>query len=218
MLLYQLPYSHFSSKIKIILLEKQIAVDFPDIPGAAQSSDQYHAINPTGLVPCLVDGDFVLSESEVIAEYLNDHTPEPAMLPVGVKERARSRWLSRIHDLYIAPTLSAIFGLTLAESIDTEVAEEKLESLFKYLDMVEDQINPSPYFFGEQFGISDASYCLSFWYALGLTAQLGSEVPAARYPKLFSWFDAACKRDSFKHVLHECQCALGMDTGEAKSA
>ena len=46
----------------------------------AQSSPEYLALNPLGVVPTLVDGDLVLTESVAILLHLADRFPEGASL------------------------------------------------------------------------------------------------------------------------------------------
>jgi len=60
----------------------------------AQRSAEYVATSFTARVPALVDGDFSLSESSAIIEYLEDKWPapgHPALLPQDLQERARAR-------------------------------------------------------------------------------------------------------------------------------
>src|SRR5690242_4408639 len=56
--------------------------------------------NPRGKVPVLEEEDgFVLPESAVIMEYLNERFPEPALWPADPGERAVGRlWLDRFDD------------------------------------------------------------------------------------------------------------------------
>ena len=57
----------------------------------AQSDPAYLALNPLGVVPTLVDGDLVLTESAAILLYLADRFPEARLAPA---DRARLyRWL-----------------------------------------------------------------------------------------------------------------------------
>lgn len=60
----------------------------------AQRASSYVDVSFTARVPTLVDGDFSLSESSAIIEYLDDKWPAPdhrALLPRGVQARARAR-------------------------------------------------------------------------------------------------------------------------------
>ncbi len=57
----------------------------------AQNDPGYRALNPLGVVPTLVGGDLVLSESAAILLYLADRYPEARLAP---EERAEFyRWL-----------------------------------------------------------------------------------------------------------------------------
>jgi glutathione S-transferase len=57
----------------------------------AQADDAYRALNPLGVVPTLVDGDVVLSESAAILLYLADRHPEARLAPENRAELYR--WL-----------------------------------------------------------------------------------------------------------------------------
>jgi glutathione S-transferase len=58
---------------------------------AAQADAGYRALNPLGVVPTLVDGDLVLTESAAILLYLADRFPQARLAP---EERAQFyRWL-----------------------------------------------------------------------------------------------------------------------------
>jgi glutathione S-transferase len=60
----------------------------------AQWEPVYARQSLTARVPLLVDGDFALSESSAIDEYLDEAYPPPVharLFPAGVRERARAR-------------------------------------------------------------------------------------------------------------------------------
>ena len=51
-------------------------------------------LNPAGLVPVLIDGDFVLRESNTIVRYLINKNNRTDLLPGGAKERAMvDQWM-----------------------------------------------------------------------------------------------------------------------------
>ena len=57
---------------------------------------EYKAINPQGLVPSLIDGDRVLTQSPAIIEWLEERYPTPALLPSDPHARAHVRALAAI--------------------------------------------------------------------------------------------------------------------------
>jgi len=64
--------------------------------GGEQLMPDYRALNPQGLLPSLVDDDFVLTQSLAIIEYLEDCHPSPPLLPSDPKARARARQLAQL--------------------------------------------------------------------------------------------------------------------------
>ena len=56
-----------------------------------QRTHEFRARSLTARVPCIEHGDFSLSESLAIHEYLDEIFPEPRLFPAGVRERARAR-------------------------------------------------------------------------------------------------------------------------------
>jgi len=60
-----------------------------------QRDPAYLALNPQGLVPALLDGGQLLTQSLAICEYLDEAYPDtPALLPVDHHQRARVRALA----------------------------------------------------------------------------------------------------------------------------
>lgn len=66
-------------------------------------SAAYKALNPQGLVPTLVDGDSVLTQSPAIIEWLEERHPAPALLPASPEDRARVRALAALVGCDIHP-------------------------------------------------------------------------------------------------------------------
>lgn len=62
--------------------------------GGQQHSEEYKRVNPLALVPSLQDGDFIISESLAIIEYLNEKYPTPPLLPKNAADKARVRALA----------------------------------------------------------------------------------------------------------------------------
>jgi maleylacetoacetate isomerase len=56
--------------------------------GGEQHADDYRALNPQRLVPTLVDGDQVLTQSLAILQYLEERYPVPSLLPTDPAARS----------------------------------------------------------------------------------------------------------------------------------
>lgn len=77
---------------------QELDLPFESVPIKLLEGDgrtpEYLAINPTGKVPALVDGDFVLTESVAIVVYLAEKNPHKGLLPTDLKQRTQlNRWL-----------------------------------------------------------------------------------------------------------------------------
>lgn len=64
--------------------------------GGQQLLAEYRALNPQGMLPSLVDDDFVLTQSLAIIEYLDETYPTPPLLPAEPRQRARARQLAQL--------------------------------------------------------------------------------------------------------------------------
>lgn len=74
-------------------------------------SAEFRALNPSGAVPVLVDGDFVLTQNAAIVGYIADRFPEAGLGGDGSpRQRAEAtRWLSFVNsDLH--PAFKPLFG------------------------------------------------------------------------------------------------------------
>lgn len=66
-----------------------------DILTGQHKKEPYLTINPNGLVPTLVEEDFVLWESHAIMIYLAERVGAESLYPNGLRKRAdANRWLS----------------------------------------------------------------------------------------------------------------------------
>ncbi len=85
-------------RVRIALNLKELAYEHApvDLGRGEQRAADYLAVNPQGLVPTLVDGDTVLTQSIAILEYLDEKWPEPPLLPASAVERARVRALAQV--------------------------------------------------------------------------------------------------------------------------
>ena len=81
------------------------------LTAAEMKAPAYLAVNPTGAVPAIVDGDFVLTQNAAIMGYIADSFPQAGLAGDGSpRQRAEAaRWLAFVNsDLH--PAFKPIFG------------------------------------------------------------------------------------------------------------
>ncbi|MBS0367361.1 MAG: maleylacetoacetate isomerase [Proteobacteria bacterium] len=90
--------SSASYRVRIALNLKGITAEAVPVdlraPASGQHSESFRGLNPQGLVPVLVDGTAVLTQSLAIIEYLEETHPQPALLPADAVQRAQVRALA----------------------------------------------------------------------------------------------------------------------------
>ena len=93
-------YSYFRStaayRVRIAMNLK--AVEYEQIPvnllTGEQQSEDYKAINPEGLVPCLETEQGRLTQSLAMLEWLEEMYPEPSIIPGDAWQKAQARSLA----------------------------------------------------------------------------------------------------------------------------
>src|SRR6218665_376076 len=153
-------YSYYRSSCAY---RARLALHFKGIPfeyhavhlvrdGGEQHKPEYKALNPQALVPTLVDGDFILTQSLAIMDYLEEKFPSPSIMPHGAEQRAYVRQISMINaaDIHPINNLKILNHLTA----DLGVTQgQKLEWYQKWVrqgfDAIETLIERSPFYTGK---------------------------------------------------------------------
>jgi glutathione S-transferase len=79
----------FAWRARLAAAEKGVPFDW--VPFDASSADPRSAQNPDKRSPLLIHGDFRLTESAVIAQYIDEVFPGPALMPATPAPRALAR-------------------------------------------------------------------------------------------------------------------------------
>ena len=91
--------SNYYNKVKFSLLEK--GVPFEEELVYPSQKEEFRKDSPMGKVPFLRTGRGVLTESQVLTEFIEDMHPEPPLYPKDPFERARCRELIEHLELHI---------------------------------------------------------------------------------------------------------------------
>ena len=88
--LYDAARCPYCARVRIVLAEKEVSFETVEIDLESRPAWLYEK-NPVGRVPVLEEDGFVLPESRVIMEYLEESYPEPPLLPPEPAELALVR-------------------------------------------------------------------------------------------------------------------------------
>ncbi len=187
--------SSASYRVRVGLNLKGLQYDYKPVNllKGEQRESEYRKLQPQGLVPALVDGDNILTQSLAILEWLDDVHPEPALLPSDPLARAKVRALA----YNVACDIQPLQNLRILKYLQSELGvsdEQKTGWIRKWIgegfSALEQQLNPAPFAAGdkpglfecclipqiynaERFGMDTADYP-----AIHRIAQACSEIPA----------------------------------------
>jgi len=108
--LYHNDMSVCAQKVRFALAEKGLEYEQKhlNLRAGDQKHPDYLKLNPNGYVPTLVHDDFVVCESTVICEYIDDAFPEPALKPADARGKARMRGFTKFIDAAIFPATGVV--------------------------------------------------------------------------------------------------------------
>jgi glutathione S-transferase len=177
--LYDADRCPYCARTRIALAEKSVeyetvVIDLDDRPAWIYEK------NPTGRVPVLEEGEFVLPESAVINEYLNERYPEPPLLPTDPAERA----LARVAIFRFDSLSRAYYALRRGDGD----AWSKLEAELAKLDRM---LEAQPFITGREFGLADIAYVP--WI---LRARDRMDVDLHPFPAVVDWVERLAERPS----------------------
>jgi glutathione S-transferase len=170
-------------------------VDFAK--GEHKSAD-YLAMNANGAVPTLVDGDFHLSESRAIMQYLASKKPESGLLPKDEQQRADvTRW-----QFWDASHFSATIGTIAFEKLikpmmglgtpDAAKIAEALTGFRRWAAVLDKRLAGRQYVVGNALTVADLTLASSLMYSKQ------AELPLAEFPNIEAWFGRVTALDGWK--------------------
>ncbi len=206
--LYEHPSSPYAQKVKILLIEKGLAFE-ARMPGIADlgPDSEYSKGSPRGEVPLLVDGETRVFDSTIIAEYLDDAYPEPAMRPKAADERARVRMLEDTCDTIFEAVNWAVGEIVVWERAQGELREKLLARAVQQTagihSWLERELGARRFMNGEAFGYGDA--CVYPFIA----GAAGRGCPPPAGTRLAEWYARLLTRPSVARCAADVAPALG---------
>jgi RNA polymerase-associated protein len=175
--LYDAARCPYCARARIVLAEKDVAYEVVEIDLRDRPAWIYEK-NRTGRVPVLEEDDWVLPESAVIMEYLEERYPEPALLSPDPGDRAEARLRIFRADELTAP----YYALRRGE----EGARERLDGELARIDLL---LGGRTWLGGSEYGLADIA--LVPWL---LRARDTLGVALDEFPALSEWLGRLLRR------------------------
>jgi glutathione S-transferase len=189
--LYTTPLSANGRKVLAVSQHLGLATDIRlvNVYQGEGRSTEYLAVNPSGKIPALVDGEFTLYESNAILQYLSEAHGDYRLWSREPKARATiARWLfweSAHWQPVLTALLSSFVGHRLFPQVfspplsDIDWSNELLRPLLNTLEM---NLRVHPFLTGERVTIAD------FSVAGMMTYFRAAQFPFAKTPALSGWY------------------------------
>ncbi len=180
MTLYDAPRCPFCARTRIVLAEKGVPYETVTIDLTDRPSWLIERNPPRGRVPVLEEDGWVLPESAVIDEYLEERYPAPPLLPADPGERAAARLVVfRFGDFG-----DAYYAFRRGD----DGAEAELAEALAALDVL---LGATSFLTGRAFGLADIAYLP---WLFRLRDLMG--VSLEPYPAIRGWLATCSERPS----------------------
>lgn len=198
-------------RVRVALNEKQLPYTYKEIlPAALRNKlqqplpEDFKQASPLGKIPAYREGDWAITDSAVITQYLDKKYPEHKLYPTDPREYAQALWFEKYGDEVLTSVIhTKIFVERFVKpQVRNEKANEELvqkaltEELPPLLDYLESQLQNKQWLAGNNFSIADIAVVTHF-ISLDLAGEKFNE---QRWPKLAAYIKRVLERPSFKQM------------------
>ena len=192
-----------SNVMKVLWASAELGVDFEreNIGGKHGGNDtaEFRSLNPNGLVPVIVDDDFVNWESNSCVRYLAAKHDYGGLYPEDIQVRAvAERWMDW-QVTTVSPAMIPVFrGMirTRAEDRDMDAIETGRASLSAKMAIINDELADRSFLTGDNFNMGDIPLGIAVWRWFNMP------IEREDYPHLKRWCDALCERPGYReHIM-----------------
>ncbi len=192
-----------SNVMKVIWLLEELGLPYErtDVGGPFGGTDtpEYRAMNPNGMVPTLVEGDYVLWESNAVVRYLcAANAPGHAMWPDDVQARGSiDRWMDWQQTTLNRPQSTVFQGLVRMppEKRDHAGLQAAVEEAGRHWALLDRMLARNAYVAGPAFTLADIALGVHVhrWFAFAITRP--------EQPHLRAWYERLLARPVYaRHV------------------
>jgi glutathione S-transferase len=169
--LYGFDVSNYFNMIKLAFAVK--GIEYKTVTLYPNQSAEYLSKSPMGKVPALETEQGVLTETNVILEYLDDTYPDKPLYPGNTFEKAKIRELVKMAELYLElPARRCHPEVFFGQQVDELTKKEAKRALCKGIEGLARCAQFSPYLAGEQLTAAD----IVFLYSADLAAVVADKL------------------------------------------
>jgi glutathione S-transferase len=162
------------------------------------NTQEYRRLNPNGLIPTIVDGDFILWESNVIVRYLAASYGDAQFYPADLHSRFLCEQWMDWNATTLWPAVRPIFQLLVRTTPDKRdlsplgTLQSQADATMRILD---EQLREREFVGGKNFTMADIPVGVSAHRWLNL------DIERSELPALKRWYEDISKRPAFRsHV------------------
>ena len=171
-----------------------------DFAKGEHKSPEYLAVNPNGAVPALVDGDFVLTESRAIMQYLAAKKPDSKLFPTDAAECADvTRWQFWDSSHFSPNAATLAFERVLKPMMgmgepDAAKISDALTNWRRFAAVLDKRLAGRTFVVGSSLTIADLTLAASLMYAKQ------ADLPVAEFPNVAAWFGRMTELPAWKKL------------------
>lgn len=210
MIVFGSTLSPYVRKCMVFGAEKGLELELQPA-GMGRGGPDFQAASPFGKMPGFKDDDFLISDSTAIVTYLEAKYPDPNLIPLEPRARARTIWYDEMADTVMMAAGSAIFGnrfvlpRVLKQECDHAAADRAEHDLLPPLcDYLENVIPASGFLVEDRLTLADIAVASP----LATLGCIGVKVDAARHPRTADYIDAILARPSFAGIIVKDQATV----------
>lgn len=203
--IYGIPISVHTRKVIVVALAKGLPYELvpvvPVMPGNPPAN--WREISPTGLIPALADGDFMLADSAAICAYLERQYPQAPVYPAAARDYASAlsleQYAGKLFVDVVRPLFHEVFVHPRIQQRPTDplqvdaVLTHALPEVFGHLDV----LAAAGHLAGDALSVADiavVSNLVTYQY-------MGFDLYRGRYPRLAALFDRVLRHPAMRETL-----------------
>src|SRR6266852_4591009 len=188
MKLYGFPPSPNTWKVRAVAAQLSVSLDLEFVDLTKPRTPDYLALNPTGRTPTLVDGDFVLSESNAIMQYIASKSAN-TLWPNDARSRADiTRWQCWQLAHWSSEGCQPLIFNRLVKKLlnlgppDEAAVAKGTEAFNREARLLDAHLSKHSYLVGNAVTLADFAVAAPLFYAKE------AELPLAPYSHVRDWF------------------------------